>query len=285
MKNQEFVVKNFFHTGATSYNTLTERGSLFWVPYECVDWDSVSSSKVHSCQTKQFKWKEKSDIQAAGMVAFYISTKGAHPFGPLKDRLNNMESGNAVGLAELIDPVLKDLLSLMLAREQDSRPYVEEALMHPYFLSGEDKMIFLEAVGNHRDLYQYNDLMRQLDNRDPAKPRSSLLEDNWKELIDSDDLDTLCEGGEREPADYDGNRYTDLLRLMRNVRQHPGCKFHRLLCKHGANSFDEYFLHLFPYLALVVHQILRKLHRRWREHRSLKKFFPVIDRRTGPSGD
>ena len=219
------------------------------------------------------------------MVAFYISTKGAHPFGPEIDRLNNMKSDNAVGLAELRDPVLKDLLSLMLAREQDTRPFVEEALMHPYFLSRQDKMRFLEAVGNHRDLRQYNDLMRQLDNRDPAKPRSSLLENNWKELIDSDDLDTLCEGGERESADYDGSRCTDLLRLMRNVRQHPGCKFHRLLCKHGANSFEEYFLHLFPYLTLVVHQILRKLHRRWREHPSLKEFFPVIDRRAGRSGD
>ena len=104
-----------------------------WVPYECIDWDSVSSSKAITERTRLFNWKEKSDVQVAGMLAFYIYTRGAHPFGPLKDRLNNMESGNPVGLAELSDPVVKDLLSLMLAREEDTRPYVEEALMHPYF--------------------------------------------------------------------------------------------------------------------------------------------------------
>ena len=255
-----------------------------WVPYECIDWDSVSSSKAITERTRLFNWKEKSDVQVAGMLAFYIYTKGAHPFGPLKDRLNNMESGNPVGLAELSDPVVKDLLSLMLAREEDTRPYVEEALMHPYFLSPKDQMRFFEAVGNHPDLYQDNDLMRQLDNRDPAKPRSPLLESNWKDQIDSDDLDTLCEGGDTTPAEYDGGRYTHCLRLIRNVLQHPHGKFNRLLCKGGAKSLEEYFLQLFPCLPLVVHQILRKLPH-WKEYPSLKEFFPVINRRTGSIED
>ena len=239
----------------------------------------MCSSKINTDRTRQFKWTEKSDIQVVGMIAFYICTNGAHPFGPEMDRLKNIQSGNVVNLADLNDPVLKDLLSLMLAREQDTRPYVEQALMHPYFLSPKDQMRFLKAVGNHPDLYQYNDLMRQLDNRDPAKPRSSLLKNNWKDLIDSDDLDTLCEGG----GGYDGSRYTHCLRMMRNVLEHPHGKFYRLLCKDGANSLEGYFLQLFPYLPLVVHQILRKLHRRWKEYSSLKEFFPVVNRRTGPN--
>ena len=86
----------------------------------------------------QFKWKEKSDVQVAGMLAFYISTKGKHPFGPEMTRMFNLQNDNPVGLAQLSDPALKDLLSLMLAREQDTRPYVEEALKHPYFISPKD---------------------------------------------------------------------------------------------------------------------------------------------------
>ena len=141
---------------------------------------------------EQFKWKEKSDVQVAGMLAFYISTKGKHPFGPEMTRMINLQNDNPVGLAQLSDPALKDLLSLMLAREQDNRPYVEEALKHPYFLSPKDQMKFL-AVGNHPDLYQYNHLLIHLENRNPSKPRSELLPKDWKVLIDSDDLDTLCE--------------------------------------------------------------------------------------------
>ena len=272
--------------GASSYNTFNERGSRGWIPYECVDWDKLNSDEVQndSDTQLQFKWKEKSDVQVAGMLAFYISTKGKHPFGPEMTRMFNLQNDNPVGLAQLSDPALKDLLSLMLAREQDTRPYVEEALKHPYFISPKDQMRFLEAVGNHPDLYQYNDLLIHLDNRNPSKPRSKLLANNWKVLIDSDDLDTLCEGGDTTPADYDGSRYTRCLRLIRNVLQHPYGKFHRLLRKGEAKSFEEYFLQLFPCLPLVVHQILRK-HRRWKEYPSLKEFFPVIDRRTGSSED
>ena len=77
----------------------------------------------------QLKWKEKSDIQVAGMLAFYILTKGKHPFGAPIRQLINLQDDNPVGLRELSDdPVVKDLLSQMLAREQDKRPYVEQAL-------------------------------------------------------------------------------------------------------------------------------------------------------------
>ena len=202
------------------------------------------SSKMldKSDKKAQCKWKEKLDIQVAGMLAYYIQTKGAHPFGSEIKRLVKLRNDDPVGLAQLSDPALKDLLSLMLAREQDTRPYVEEALKHPYFISPKDQMRFLEAVGNHPDLYQYNDLLIHLDNRNPSKPRSELLPNNWKVLIDSDDLDTLCEGGDTTPADYDGSRYTRCLRLIRNVLQHPHGKFHRLLSKGEAKSFEEYFL-------------------------------------------
>ena len=274
--------------GATSYNTFNERGSRSWIPYECVDWDSLNSDEMQndSDSQLQFKWKEKSDVQVAGMLAFYISTKGKHPFGPEMTRMSNLQNDNPVGLAQLSDPALNDLLSLMLAREQDTRPYVEEALKHPYFLSPKDQMRFLEAVGNHPHSHpdRYTDLKLYLDNTNPSTSRSELLPSNWKVLIDSDDLDTLCEGGDTTPADYDGSRYTRCLRLIRNVLHHPHGKFPRLLCKGEAKSIEEYFLQLFPCLPLVVHQILRR-YRHWKEYPTLKEFFPVINRRTESSKD
>ena len=134
----------YFFTGATTCPTNNERGSQGWIAYECIDWDGLYSDEVQdpSDAPIQFKWKEKSDIQVAGMIAFYILTKGKHPFGPLIDQMSRLHFGNPVGLSRLTDPVVKDLISQMLARELDERPYVEQALKHPYFLSSEDKMKF-----------------------------------------------------------------------------------------------------------------------------------------------
>ena len=48
------------------------------------------------------------------MVAFYVVTKGKHPFGEEPDRLRNLlECGKPVGLDGLSDHTLKDLLSWM----------------------------------------------------------------------------------------------------------------------------------------------------------------------------
>jgi serine/threonine-protein kinase/endoribonuclease IRE1 len=199
--------------------------------YESTNWDRwfTRSQDPSDAPIAERKWKRQSDIQVAGMLAFYIYTKGEHPFGEaIIDRMTNLRSGNTVGLAKLngdSDAMVKDLLSQMLARELDKRPYVEQALKHPYFLSCEEKMKFVEAVGNGPKLMNYNAVTRQLDNCDPSKPRSPLLPNDWKIVIDHDDLDTLCRGGHRFPSEYNGSRYTDCLRLIRNTCQHPDVHF------------------------------------------------------------
>ena len=234
----------------------------------------------------QLNWKEKSDIQVAGMLAFYILTKGKHPFGAEIHRLEKLHDGNPVGLSKLSDPVVKDLLSQMLAQELDERPYVEQALKHPYFLSSEDQMMFLEALGNEPEIKSFKRdpncaVSGELDNRDLSKPRSLLLPNDWKVVIDPDDLKTFCAGGPTRPSRFDGSRYTQCLRFIRNIRQHWGDKPRPPLKAMGtATSLDEYFLQLFPTLPLVLHQIIRK-HPAWKTRPSLKEFFPVINRRAG----
>ena len=56
-------------------------------------------------------------LQVAGMVAYYIVTKGQHPFGGEVDQTRNLLDGNPVGLSSLTDEALKDLLSWMLSRD------------------------------------------------------------------------------------------------------------------------------------------------------------------------
>ena len=287
---QSYTINDFYSfLGATTYHTKTESGSKGWVAFECIDWDGLFSDEMRdpSSAPLQLKWKETSDIQVAGMLAFYIVTKGKHPFGAPIHRMMNLHNDDPVGLKELSDPMVKDLLSQMLAKEQEKRPYVEQALKHPYFLSFEEQMRFLEAVGNeleikNSDSYPNCAVSNELDNRDSLKPRSSLLPNDWKAVIHRGDLYTFCDGG-RRALSYDGNRYTHCLRFIRNVRQHWGDKDTRppLKAMGNATSLDEYFLKIFSTLPLVVHQIIRK-NPEWKERRNLKEFFPVINRCRAP---
>jgi serine/threonine protein kinase len=286
------LINSYFFAGATTYCTSNEHGSKGWIAFECIDWDGVYSDELPnpSDGPVQLKWKEKSDIQVAGMIAFYILTEGKHPFGAQIHRLENLHDGNPVGLSKVGDPVVKDLLSQMLTRELDERPYVEQALKHPYFLSSEDQMKFLEAVGNEPEIKSFKGdpncaVSGELDNRDLSKPRSLLLPNDWKAVIDPDDLNTFCAGGHTPASSFDGSRYTYCLRFIRNVRQHWGDKPRPPLKAMGtATSLDEYFLRLFPTLPLVVHQIIRK-HPDWKTRPSLKEFFPVINRHAGFDAD
>ena len=231
------------------------------------------------------KWSRKSDIQVAGILAFYIYTKGSHPFGEaLFERMSNLRDNKPVGLGKLScqdDAMIRDLLSQMLSQKVEKRPYAEEALKHPYFLSSEDKMKFIEAVGNESEvkMADYKSAVsKELDNLDPANPRTPLLPNDWKAVIPPADLNTFCDGG-RSPSTYDGKKYTHCLRFIRNVRQHWRDQRRSPLIGMGkATNIDEYFLQRFSTLPLVLHQIVRKFPD-WKARPNLKEFFPVVNRR------
>ncbi len=84
------------------------------------------------------RYKRKSDIQPAGMIAFFILTKGEHPFGStFYDRMTNILNGNPVNLNNLDGLDARQFVSRLICREIDDRPYAHEALLLP-FLDGID---------------------------------------------------------------------------------------------------------------------------------------------------
>ena len=205
------------------------------------------------------------------MLAFYIFTKGKHPFGMKIEQMINLRENRPVGLktlSDLTDQVLKDLLSQMLARRVSDRPYVEQALKHPYFLSPDDQIKFLEVVTNEPKFASTSCIVSKTLDR-----QNSLLKPDWKTMFHPDDLKTLYGGGQKDPSRCDGRRYSQCVRLIRNTVQHHGGKLHKLKEKGQAKSLQEYFLGLFPTLPLVVHQIIRR-DRDWNELPALAEFFP-----------
>ncbi|XP_028413583.1 serine/threonine-protein kinase/endoribonuclease IRE1-like [Dendronephthya gigantea] len=73
-------------------------------------------------------FKKKSDVHVAGMIAFFILTKGEHPFGLKIDRMKNILKGNSVNLKRLGDRKARKFVSWLISHKIDDRPYAHEAL-------------------------------------------------------------------------------------------------------------------------------------------------------------
>ena len=211
-----------------------------------------------------------SQTQVAGMVAFYIVTKGGHPFGEERHRLDNLLKGKPVGLDALKDPVLKDLLSWMLNHEPKDRPSAKEALRHPYLQTKRLQFEMVCKVGNEYEI------KTQDTSSDVVKALNSDTTD-WRSLMHADVLTYLSTdllNGKPKVFNY-GSSWTECLRLIRNVNQHW---YDRPRPKPQPEAFylvgdpEEYFLNTFPGLPLVVHKAIRS-RSEWKTRPELKNYF------------
>ncbi|XP_046855921.1 serine/threonine-protein kinase/endoribonuclease IRE2-like [Xenia sp. Carnegie-2017] len=127
----DFGISRMLNNDCTTYDSKPNMGTEYWIAPEsyCEDKDTVDKGR----------YKKESDVYNAGMVTYYIATKGNHPFGIKRHRLDNMLNGNPVGLDEINDETLKDLLSWMLNREPEDRPSATVALKHPFLMSDDEK--------------------------------------------------------------------------------------------------------------------------------------------------
>ena len=230
-------------------------------------WRAVESypPENESCN-EGVRYKMQSDIQVAGMLSFYILTKGQHPFGSDDDCVRNLRDGNATELTKLGDPVAEDLISWMLQHIPENRPSALEALKHPYLQTSDQQFELLKCVGNEPEIkkgYTSFDVVRQLN-------AHSLLSKDWKSHMSRDILEYLCSNGHR-PIPY-GTNWTECLRLIRNTSQHwkdrprPVPEAHELV-----GEPKVFFLNKFPRLPVVVHQVIRSSD--WKERSELKKYF------------
>ena len=200
------------------------------------------------------------------MVAFYILTKGKHPFGEEPDRHRNLLDGNPVYLDKLEGkPAAKDLISWMLNHDPKDRPSAQEALKHPYLQSKKQQFEMLCKVGNEEDILTGNvisDVVRML-NSDPK---------DWRSLMNADVLQYLSTDPLKGKTFRYKSSWTDCLRLIRNVKAHwhhrprPRPELFYVL-----GDPQEYFLNLFPNLPVVVHEIIRSCD--WKERPDLQEYF------------
>ncbi|XP_046843883.1 uncharacterized protein LOC124437960 isoform X2 [Xenia sp. Carnegie-2017] len=213
------------------------------------------------------RYKKESDVMNAGMLAYYVATKGKHPFGTEDCRLQNLLDGNHVGLYEIKDAAFLDLLLWMLQLKPEDRPSANEALKHPYLQSDKEKFDMLCDVGNQPEIKpskgQNSHVRKQLD-----------CHSNWMELIDDEvleDFKTFKTNGKKKTLTYKPT-WASCLRFIRNVGQHWKDKPRPHLSPYvKEGNYKKYFLQHFPDLSLRVHKIIRSTD--WKTRTDLEEHF------------
>ncbi|KAE8441159.1 hypothetical protein EG329_005815 [Mollisiaceae sp. DMI_Dod_QoI] len=159
------------------------------------------------------------DIFSLGLVFFYVLTKGSHPFdcGDKYMREVNIR-GDKYNL-DLLDVLgdyafeARDLIASMLSHDPKQRPTAHQVMAHPFFWSPKKRLNFLCDVSDHFEKEKRDpptEALERLEEWAPSVCGSDFLKPLGKEFVDS-------LGKQRK---YTGTRLLDLLRALRNKKNH-----------------------------------------------------------------
>ncbi|XP_028417233.1 2-5A-dependent ribonuclease-like [Dendronephthya gigantea] len=123
MKLADFGISRVLNEEETTIET-DAKGTRGWMPPEVIE---------AIVKKEKGRFKKKSDVQVAGMIAFYVLTKGEHPFGSELDRMKNILEGNPVNLEKLGDREAQKLVLWLISHKIDDRPYADEAIRNSFF--------------------------------------------------------------------------------------------------------------------------------------------------------
>ena len=212
------------------------------------------------------------DIFSLGLVFFYVLTNGSHPFdcGDRYMREVNIRKGsyNLQPLDMLGDFAYeaKDLIASMLDANPKRRPTAIDIMSHPFFWSAKKRLSFLCDVSDHFEK----------EPRDPPSPALCELERHAQEVTKNDFLRALPRefveslGKQRK---YTGSRLLDLLRAMRNKRNHYEDMSESL--KRTVGPLPEGYLSFwsvrFPMLLIVCWNVVYNL--QWEETDRFREYY------------
>ncbi|XP_046855917.1 serine/threonine-protein kinase/endoribonuclease IRE1-like [Xenia sp. Carnegie-2017] len=262
----DFGISRILDNDSTTHESSPNKGTEYWIAPE---------SYIEDEDSEKGRYKKESDVYNAGMVTYYIATKGKHPFGTKRHRLDKMLNGHPVGLDEIKDEALKDLLLWMLNREPEDRPSANEALTHPFLMSDDKKFDLLCIVGNLQQI-------KTNDSKSIVVQQLNSESSDWKSKIDRDIYDYFrTDVLTGKIFTYDSS-WTECLRLIRNINQHWNDRprprpqpepFYKI------GNYKAYILKKFPNLPVRVHAIVRSNEEELKNNPDLKKFFKFSEKK------
>ena len=227
---------------------------------------------VNDAMTSSRRATRSIDIFSLGLVFFYVLTNGLHPFdcGDRYMREVNIRNGkfNLKPLDALGDFAYeaKDLIDSMLRREPKHRPTATEIMSHPFFWPAKKRLAFLCDVSDHFEK----------EPREPPSPALQELERHAPQVVRGDFLRTLPRdfvdslGKQRK---YVGSRLLDLLRALRNKRNHYEDMPDSLKRIVGPlpDGYLSFWTTKFPNLLLVCWNVVYEV--RWDEADRFREYY------------
>lgn len=248
-------------------------GSLGWQPPEVIE-----KSEQRRRMTKAV------DVFAMGLLFHYVLSNGKHPFGERYERDVNILNGK-----DFVKTLLRNhsqdtqmLVQQMIAHKPELRLSCPKILAHPYFWSTEKKLFFLgdvsDQIGKEIAVGVTSEVARSLERRSPDIFRTSdengVAAKEWKERLHASLLESI-----EKARRYDYTTIADLLRCIRNIRNHyreyPD-EVQNLLSPLPNDGIFLYFTHQdrFPHLFMVVfEEVLRG---KWHRLSNFRQYFTKV---------
>ncbi|KAJ8486815.1 hypothetical protein ONZ45_g14539 [Pleurotus djamor] len=233
---------------ATDEQSMSSRGSVATPT-------SSYSGTTPNAHGKPTRLTKSVDIFALGCLYYYTLTSGAHPFGDRFEReINIMKNAKFLdGLERFGEEGAEavDLIEKMLDPEAKNRPDTTTCLLHPFFWDPGRRLTFLQDASDRFEIMC----------RDPKEPALLTLEKDAPSVVGLDwlaRLDKLFIENLGKFRKYDGKSVQDLLRALRNKKNHyqdlpDNVKRHLGPMPDG---FLLYFTRRYPRLFLHVHSVV-----------------------------
>ncbi|KAH8731311.1 hypothetical protein GQ44DRAFT_767190 [Phaeosphaeriaceae sp. PMI808] len=252
---------------STLIGTTGNAGTVGWKapelitqPKELMSGSSTGASRDSSSSTDPVAQgvKRAVDIFSLGCVFFYVLTSGCHPFdddeGWMQIREYNIkkERANLKQLrlgADSEEPY--HLIEWMLKTRPEDRPTAVQVMNHPFFWSAEKRLNFLCDCSDHWER----------EPRDPPSNHLAILEDYSYDVLDHKrnflgKLDHGFINSLGKQRKYTGDRMLDLLRALRNKKNHYEDMDEAVKAKVGPlpDGYLGYWTIKFPQLLMACYK-------------------------------
>ncbi|KAL2004728.1 hypothetical protein VTN00DRAFT_3256 [Thermoascus crustaceus] len=199
------------------------------------------------------------DIFSLGCVFYYVLTRGGHPFdknGKFMREANIVKGNhNLEELQRLGDYAYEadDLIRSMLSLDPRKRPDATAVLMHPFFWSPAERLSFLCDVSDHFEFEPRDPPSDALLHLESVALRVMGPEMDFLKSLPKDFKDSL--GKQRK---YTGSKMLDLLRALRNKRNHYNDMPEHLKAHIGGlpEGYLAFWTVRFPSLLMACHGVI-----------------------------